>query len=437
MDANKIYNRIIRASNAWYNDGLAKAGVRNLSGAIESLKVSLRFNKMNTNARNLLGLVYFEMGEVVEALTEWVISKNYQPKDNIASKYLDEIQSNRGRLESINQTIKKYNQALSYCRQNSRDLAIIQLKKVLSLNPKLVSGHQLLALLYMQEGKYELAKKSLRNAGRIDTNNTVTMRYLKEVNLALRDNTTGKKTKNEEQISYQSGNETIIQPKYLKETSVFGTVVNMIIGLAIGVAITWFLVVPGMRRDIQNQAREDVLEANNTISSKSQTISDLEAQIEDLNAQITAAKSDGEEVENKLASYDKLLEAYKAYLEKDMDAASGALEKVNTDDLSTVAKSIFETITAGVDEESIAALYEEGYTAYTQNDFTTAVEDLQKVVDADESYDAGNALFYLAQAYRKGGDLDTALVLYQKFVEQYPGTERAATSQRYLNGETE
>jgi TolA-binding protein len=263
------------------------------------------------------------------------------------------------------------------------------------------------------------------------------MRYLKEVNLALRDNTTGKKTKNEEQISYQSGNETIIQPKYLKETSVFGTVVNMLIGLAIGVAITWFLVVPGMRRDIQNQAREDVLEANNTISSKSQTISDLEAQIEDLNAQITAAKSDGEEVENKLASYDKLLEAYKAYLEKDMDAASGALEKVNTDDLSTVAKSIFETITAGVDEESIAALYEEGYTAYTQNDFTTAVEDLQKVVDADESYDAGNALFYLAQAYRKGGDLDTALVLYQKFVEQYPGTERAATSQRYLNGETE
>ena len=33
-----------------------------------------------------------------------------------------------------------------YCRQNSTDLAIIQLKKVLSLNPKLVKGHQLLAL---------------------------------------------------------------------------------------------------------------------------------------------------------------------------------------------------------------------------------------------------------------------------------------------------
>ena len=95
------------------------------------------------------------------------------------------MQKNQVRLDSVNQTIKKYNQALLYCKQNSRDLAIIQLKKVLSLNPKLVSGHQLLALLYIQEGRYDLAKKSLRNAGKIDANNTVTLRYLKAATAAL------------------------------------------------------------------------------------------------------------------------------------------------------------------------------------------------------------------------------------------------------------
>ena len=117
----KIYKKIVMASNEYYNDALTRAGVRDLSGAVESLKKSLKFYKLNIDARNLLGLVYFEMGEVVEALTEWVISKNYQPSDNIASRYLDEIQNNRSRLETINQTIKKYNQALLYCRQNSRD----------------------------------------------------------------------------------------------------------------------------------------------------------------------------------------------------------------------------------------------------------------------------------------------------------------------------
>jgi len=74
------------------------------------------------------------------------------------------VQKNPAQLETVNQTIKKYNQALLYCRQNSTDLAIIQLKKVLSLNPKLVKGHQLLALLYMKENKFEQAKKSLRAA---------------------------------------------------------------------------------------------------------------------------------------------------------------------------------------------------------------------------------------------------------------------------------
>ena len=61
----KIYKKIVMASNAYYNLGLEKANVRDLSGAIDSLKMSLRFNKRNTDARNLLGLVYSETGEVV------------------------------------------------------------------------------------------------------------------------------------------------------------------------------------------------------------------------------------------------------------------------------------------------------------------------------------------------------------------------------------
>ena len=196
-----------------------------------------------------------------------------------------------------------------YKKQNSRDLAIIQLKKVLSLNPKLVSGHQLLALLYIQEGRYDLAKKSLRNAGKIDANNTVTLRYLKEANAALREQNPSKKQKNDELISYQSGNETIIQPKYLKDNSAVGTIINMVIGIAIGIAITCFLVVPCVRRTVMNNTKAEVLDANNTISSKNQTITSLQSQVDDLTSQITDAKNSEEESANKLESYDKLLTA--------------------------------------------------------------------------------------------------------------------------------
>ncbi|MFR5555529.1 MAG: hypothetical protein ACLTKE_00590 [Coprococcus sp.] len=50
---------------------LRRANIRDLSGAIISLKKSLQFNRDNiAAARNLLGLMYFGQGEVGEALVE-------------------------------------------------------------------------------------------------------------------------------------------------------------------------------------------------------------------------------------------------------------------------------------------------------------------------------------------------------------------------------
>ena len=57
------YKKIMYLANAFYNDGLNKARVRDLTGAVTSLRQSLKFNKNNVDARNLLGQVYFEMGE--------------------------------------------------------------------------------------------------------------------------------------------------------------------------------------------------------------------------------------------------------------------------------------------------------------------------------------------------------------------------------------
>lgn len=431
----RLYKKIKMASNAYYNDALQKAGVRDLSGAIESLKISLRFNKLNIDARNLLGLVYYEMGETVEALTEWVISKSYQPKDNLASGYLDDIQNNKTRLDAVNQTIKKYNQALMYCKQNSRDLAIIQLKKVLNLNPKLVRGHQLLALLYIQEERYDLAKKSLRNAGKIDVNNTVTLRYLKEANAGLRQQNPNKKSANDELISYQSGNETIIQPKYLKDDSAIGTIVNMIIGIVIGIAITCFLIVPGAKRVIQNNAKAEILEANNTISTKNNTITSLQKQVDDLTAQITDAKTSEESSNGKITSYEQLLAAYEAYGKNDVQAAGEALANVKQDDLSEEAKAIYDEMNTSLNAEYIQTLYTDGYNAYSSGKYADAIDALKKVTEMDESYENGNAIYYLAQSYRKNNDMESAKPYYEKVIELYPNTERANNAKNYLGQE--
>ena len=81
-----------RIANAYYNQGLALARQRDLTGAAAALKKSLRFDKFQTDARNLLGLIYLEIGEAGAALCQWVISLNLQEQDNLAEEYLQRVQ---------------------------------------------------------------------------------------------------------------------------------------------------------------------------------------------------------------------------------------------------------------------------------------------------------------------------------------------------------
>ena len=98
--------KFLYQSNQWYNDGLRRANIRDLSGAIVSLKKSLQFNRDNIAARNLLGLVYFGQGEVAGALVEWIISKNIKSHENIADYYIKKVQETPSELETMNQAIK-------------------------------------------------------------------------------------------------------------------------------------------------------------------------------------------------------------------------------------------------------------------------------------------------------------------------------------------
>ena len=77
---------------------MAKAKVRDLSGAIVALRNSVELNKYNTNARNLLGLIYFEM-ETVAALSEWVIRDTLIQRIMWQEEYINkiEVKSNQAR----------------------------------------------------------------------------------------------------------------------------------------------------------------------------------------------------------------------------------------------------------------------------------------------------------------------------------------------------
>ena len=107
--------------------------------------------------------------------------RNLRPRDNIANEYIQRIQDASGELEVINQAVKKYNQCLAYCEQNGEDLALIQLKRVITDHPTFLKAYQLLALLYLHTEQYAKARQVLKSARKLDTTNDLTLRYMHEL----------------------------------------------------------------------------------------------------------------------------------------------------------------------------------------------------------------------------------------------------------------
>lgn len=348
-----IQKKVDYLSRQYYNQGLEKASVRDLSGAISCLKQSLIYNKHNIQARNLLGLVYFETGEVVAALSEWVISKNLQPNRNLATEYINKLQANSNKLEAINETIRKYNDALNLCREGHEDMAAIRLKRILTQNPKLIKGYHLLALIQMKEGEYNKARRTLRKAARIDKTNTTTLRFLREI-----DEQTGVTTKLERQNKKRifrngaaakresDGNESevVIQTPAYKEQSRISLFFMLAAGFAAGLLAFYLLAVPAIRQGIYREANQQIVKYSDAVSSQGAELTKAQSQAQESGDTVEAASKQIEEEKKKSSTYEALLEAYSALQQQNVDEAALKLQNVYADLVPDDLKGIYNTI---------------------------------------------------------------------------------------------
>lgn len=348
-----IQKKVDYLSRQYYNQGLEKASVRDLSGAISCLKQSLIYNKHNIQARNLLGLVYFETGEVVAALSEWVISKNLQPNRNLATEYINKLQANSNKLEAINETIRKYNDVLNLCREGHEDMAAIRLKRILTQNPKLIKGYHLLALIQMKEGEYNKARRTLRKAARIDKTNTTTLRFLREI-----DEQTGVTTKLERQNKKRifrngaaakresDGNEgeVVIQTPAYKEQSRISLFFMLATGFAAGLLAFYLLAVPAIRQGIYREANQQIVKYSDAVSSQGAELTKAQSQAQESGDTVEAASKQIEEEKKKSSTYEALLEAYSALQQQNVDEAALKLQNVYADLVPDDLKGIYNTI---------------------------------------------------------------------------------------------
>ena len=401
-----IQKKVDYMSKIFYNQGLEKASIRDLSGAIACLKQSLMYDKRNIRARNLLGLVYFETGEVVSALSEWVISKNLQPTRNLASEYINKLQANPNKLAAINETIKKYNHALMLCREGHEDMAAIQLRKILTQNSKLIKGYHLLALIQMKNGEWNKARRILKKAARIDKTNTTTLRFLREV-----DEQTGVTTRLEKKKKglFRSGtkenpdtdilgSERVAQPTVYREHSKVSVFFILMAGIAAGAVAFWLLAVPAIRQGIYQEANQQIVQYSESLASQGAELTKAQGEAKESGDTVESVTQELTTEQAKSESYQALLQAYTYYQQQNLDEAAVEIQKVHVDVLTDSMKSVYTTIR---DATGVAGIGDtEG--VQRQENSSDSTEDTSSSEDTsyeDTSYDESDYSNYDEEYY--------------------------------------
>lgn len=455
-----LYRKLVMLSAQYYNQGLEKAKVRDLTGAVVLLKNSLEINKRNTDARNLLGLVYFEMGETVAALSEWVISKHFQPEDNFADSYMDTVQANSVQLDAINQAIRKYNTALEAAKSGTDDIAILQLKKVIGLHPNFIRAAQLLALLYIKSNDIERAKRLLIRISRIDISNTTTLQYLTEIN-KIQSGEAAENGNTENEAEYSGLQPGIAPVDSFKEEHVnVWPFVNLVLGTIVGILVLFFIIVPAKEKEYRETYQADVISYSEELNTKIAAIDSLTTQVNALQSKNDVLEHDLQEaigrveyvsyedpkyaqlfvdLYNAMTQYNVYVADTQARQEKKEDPSQQLCRKtaavllaVNIDDTENEeAHAIYDEMCSYVMADASGYCYQLGAAEYDKGQYENAITYFLEANDYDNTYD--RPMYYLGLCYTRIGNNEKAILYYEMLITVCPNSSLIGSATENLN----
>ena len=440
----KKNRRLEQISNGYYNLGLSLAKERNLSSALNALSISLGLNKKNTDARNLYGLIQFEMGEETKALISWVISININPINNPAQNYLQKLRNKSAYLEKSQDAISKYNKAISQIKTVNYDMARITLKQAVDIRPHFVKAMLALALLDIREGKSSEAKKLLENVLAIDRFNTKAITYLEEMKPLTEKNSRkvklsviGSPVKKEKPV--ENVNNGMPVTEIYKNYSGMFTAINVGIGLIVGACAMVFLYMPTMKVALNNAHNKEIVEISQQLNDVNLSIETLKSENEGLNEQVNKLtevnNTSTENMNYKLLQYVYFLGLIKEYNTKNYTRAAEIFSNLDVGQLTDVDNGLGISVT-GTFAEMAPKMRDEGPKLLLKvadglnksGDFAGAIGYYDAALRISPDY--VEAKYKKALAYKTMGDVDTANNLFTEIITNYPDDRFANESKK-------
>ena len=431
-----IFQKMKNASIRFYNEGLQAANEQNLSKAITVLEQSILFDKNNIDARNLLGLVYLEVGHIADALKHWIISTSLQPENNFATEYINTLQKNSRLMEKYNDAIKYYNQALHYLKQNSDDVAIIRLKKALDLNPNFIDACNLMTFCCLTEENEKRALHFIETVLQKDANNPLALHYLQQIQQS--DHRTPfslkKRTVSHEKlpnvVSVKKTDSPPPLPRYKRGEKKNAHLlaqrdfISFGVGILTATLVIFTLILPSFYE--QQKQTIDTLQAQveSFQGSTNMTPEEVASMREQFNTLQTENKQLRSE-ETKQANLELLETAIAQANEQKFEECVVALESINTFGFSEEDMQKYDDLKAKVAPKAAEIFYNKGKNEFMSSRFAEAKTNLEYCMKFLSTEDfADDVYFYLGKIAEQEKNLDAAKAYYEKIQKQFPNSNQ-------------
>jgi tetratricopeptide (TPR) repeat protein len=426
-----LNKKLLKLSDILYNKGLAEAKAGSFSYAIESLSKSVTYNKKNIMAQNLLGVVLFECGRVTEALKHWIISSSLSKGNNAAKLYIDSVQQNTDTFERYAQAIEHYNNALAYLKQRNEDMALIQVKKALDLNPVFIDALNLLSLCFIVLKDKEQAFVSVERVLSLDANNQVALNYYKilsppkgRADSQRREGRVSQTGKPQPSITASPFLYTKAKPKF----SMFhlASVLLFFVGVICTFAYFSVVVIPPMMEEIKAQNADLTVQVENLTSDNQTLKENLDTATKDYTSDIENLKNEKAELEGKLLVEQNAQRVNTASTQMNSNNLEGAADTLFTVDESVLPADVREIYDAMVFSSVYPVvasdLYQRGVAQYNLNEYTEAKRLFEKAnqYSAAGSQSKPGIIYHLGLIAQAQGENEAAIAYFSDVVDNYP-----------------
>lgn len=364
---------------------------------------------------------------------------NYPPLD------LDKLlENNKDMPDNVRNSIVLYNKALEDFKAKSEDIAIIQLKKAISLNPEFHEAINLLGIFYTYIEDYENAAHTFKKVIDKEKNCVKAIEYLKEVDPNYevpfeskedaKDSKGKKKSKKSEkkpkEKKYISTNKAVdfkvAELKKNRTNDFIKIGAGFVLGAILAFLVTMVIYPNGRNGGKIEKDANLPPQTNNEDEIYKEKFNQLSEEYSVLNSQLEQLRTESEYYLNfyRLAEAEELLENEK-YVE-----AADKLVPLKNFDFTEKENEKFNMLYHEVIDKAAWIAFKEGRDSLEVKIYEDALENFNKVESyVDDWEHLHYNFFYMGVCYENLNNIQKALEYYNKAVEKYPGSHGANLSQ--------